>query len=1027
MGRIKDFGKTYGTPKPSDIGAAESKEEENVDNIVAAEHISNKEDCEDFASVKTIYNYYRRTFLHNLNSLELCPLQDTSTAGSLSWIKIDKIVYENDVFFSDCLSMVYSSLCETTDVIALLVQKVKGANISLFFGVRDKFGVKDTISKHILQRSISGNLPGLSYQEIAPAFSVNNADYVSCVSGVASLKGEKKKKFTQGVERLINSTDDIPSFSILFLANTIDSNSRESFLDSIRKDYSNLSYLSETTKSTNESSGETFTLTNTTGTNRSKTTNESSTTNQNTTTNTSTCKTEGSSGTQSAVILGQSETESTSTTNGSSKTEGSSATKGNSNTLGDSVSKSEAKASTNNSGSSVQYKVENKFVKDLLSSMDRLIARYDSSERFGLWDFAAYFIADTRTTAIGLASIYKGIITGAADGSQSFAINCWGKEQSTEIQNYICRYIHPKFIFEGKKVSPAIPTTSEELAINMSLPQSSIPGVLVREQVSFGRNVIVDDNAVGTPLNLGVITHLGRVSPKNKVYLNEDLFSSHVFVTGSTGSGKSNTIYYLIDQLRADNKKFLIIEPAKGEYKNVFGGYDDVMVYSTNHNIAPLLKLNPFTFPEGIHVAEHIDRLIDIFNACWPMYAAMPAVLKEAISRAYESCGWNLVTSTSSAGYYPTINDVIAELNTYINSSNYSADSKSDYKGAIGTRLQSLSNGIIGHIFSGDEIENETLFNNNVIIDLSRVGSTETKALIMGFLVMKLGEFRMSEGLGMNLPLRHVTVLEEAHNLLKQTSTAQSQESSNLTGKSVEMISSAIAEMRTYGEGFIIADQSPTMLDKSAISNTNTKIIMSLPNKADRELAAYSIGLDDEQTKEVSKLKTGIGVVYQKGWEEPVLCMIEKFESGALYSMKSSKISNMDNDNLLIKLYEGFSSVEPPLQADIVESLDKSKILSSSKFKIKRLISDASEVNPEICSMAFVYFVGENVFIEASKRENLIEFNKFIKSSLSSFGSNVISDHIETFMNMYIKGCSIMNATPFYDAWLEQTNTSKTK
>lgn len=39
-----------------------------------------------------------------------------------------------------------------------------------------------------------------------------------------------------------------------------------------------------------------------------------------------------------------------------------------------------------------------------------------------------------------------------------------------------------------------------------------------------------------------------------------------------------------------------------------------------------------------------------------------------------------------------------------------------------------------------------------------------------------------------NSALSHITVLEEAHNLLKRTSTEQSSESSNLLGKSVELL-----------------------------------------------------------------------------------------------------------------------------------------------------------------------------------------------------------------------------------------------
>ena len=142
-----------------------------------------------------------------------------------------------------------------------------------------------------------------------------------------------------------------------------------------------------------------------------------------------------------------------------------------------------------------------------------------------------------------------------------------------------------------------------------------------------------------------------------------------------------------------------------------------------------------------------------------------------------------------------------------------------------------------------------------MIIDLSRVGSAETKALLMGLLVMKLQEYRMAKQEGSDSALRHVTVLEEAHNLLKRTSTEQSSDSANLLGKSVEMLGNAIAEMRTYGEGFIIADQAPGLMDMAAIRNTNTKIIMRLPDQGDRELVGKAAGLErrsDQRTGQAS-------------------------------------------------------------------------------------------------------------------------------------------------------------------------------
>lgn len=189
-----------------------------------------------------------------------------------------------------------------------------------------------------------------------------------------------------------------------------------------------------------------------------------------------------------------------------------------------------------------------------------------------------------------------------------------------------------------------------------------------------------------------------------------------------------------------------------------------------------------------------------------------------------------------------------------------------------------LANGINGMIFTCDEISEEELFDENVIVDLSRVGSLETKSLIMGMLVLKLQEYRMAGNM-MNVELNHMTVLEEAHNLLRKTSTEQTSESGNLAEKSVEMLTNAIAEMRTYGEGFIIADQAPGLLDMAVIRNTNTKIIMRLPDQTDRELVGKAANLNDDQITELAKLPCGVAAIYQNEWVQPVLCKIDKHKT----------------------------------------------------------------------------------------------------------------------------------------------------
>jgi hypothetical protein len=301
-----------------------------------------------------------------------------------------------------------------------------------------------------------------------------------------------------------------------------------------------------------------------------------------------------------------------------------------------------------------------------------------------------------------------------------------------------------------------------------------------------------------------------------------------------------------------------------------------------------MFRINPFVFNDEIHVLEHLDRLIEIFSACWPLYAAMPAILKASFERAYISHGWDLNQSihiNRKNGKYPNFNDIVRILPAILNETEFSAETKGNYVGSLVTRVESLTNGLLGQIFTGTSINDEVLFNQNTIVDLSRIGSTETKALLMGILVLKLSEYRQSTSIGTNLPLKHVTVLEEAHNLLKRTSTDQGQESANVQGKSVEMISNSIAEMRTYGEGFIIVDQSPTAVDISAIKNTNTKIIMRLPEANDCEAVGKSIGLNDAQIKELSRLDRGVAVIYQNNWLEAILGTVDKF--GGLYEISS--------------------------------------------------------------------------------------------------------------------------------------------
>ncbi len=552
----------------------------------------------------------------------------------------------------------------------------------------------------------------------------------------------------------------------------------------------------------------------------------------------------------------------------------------------------------------------NHAVKHSLQILEDQMKRLDEATALGLWDFAAYVVSEEPDIANNVAHSYLATTQGEESYLSQSSINLWRGDMGEESgqARTICEYLrtlrHPLFsmapglldVDSRFAVYPAVvsATTSlsgKELAYSLNFPRKSVAGLPVIECAEFGRNVTsFDERALDSGFQIGNIFHMHQEEPV-PVALNPDSLTAHAFITGSTGAGKTNTVCKILDEAIGSGLGFLVIEPAKGEYKDIFGGLDDVSVYGTNPDLTPLLQINPFSFPEGIHVLEHLDRLVEIFNVCWPMYAAMPAVLKNAIEKSYEDCGWDLTESSNCYGndLFPVFADVARNVKVILDTSEYDAENKGAYKGSLLTRLQSLTNGLNGMILSSSEIAAEDLFDKKVVVDLSRVGSTETKSLLMGLLVLKLQEHRMVACEGMNAPLRHITVLEEAHNLLKSTASSSSSESGNLLGKSVEMLSNAIAEMRTYGEGFIIADQAPGLLDMSAIRNTNTKIIMRLPDLSDRELVGRAANLSDGQIVELARLPRGVAAVYQNDWIEPVLCKVAKAEEGSTYSYRRER------------------------------------------------------------------------------------------------------------------------------------------
>ena len=888
-----------------------------------------------YSAFETADNILLKKYVSKLSKYECKTIDDNrkkiEVGGNVNFFQILNIVYDKKENIQDKLTTVYSTISSLKQCGLVMILNADKEKVNLYVGIKTKElnecdGKLKADEKKLgdkgktLKNAFDGNFPGIrmenvfqekpkgnnSYKtikEVAENAINNKIKFIASVSSIPALRNAKEHKnieFIQGIEKLIESMRG-KSYSAIIIADAVGNDEIEEMCAEYENIYSQLSPFKASDQTISKQEG----------TNTSESIIKGTTETINTIVSNSTSKSDSVSNSRTdnwnIPVVSLIYTRSNGKSNSQSNTSSYSQSNGSSTSTSEQNSTSSGKSTSESN--SVRITFENRSVKTLMDRVDEQIKRLRSCEDFGMFDTCAYFTSADYDVAVAAASVFKSVTRGENSSVESSADNIWSEDDKVEaIKKYLLSLYHPEFEYEiGNKkytVKPSLLMSGKELAFEMSLPKKSVPGIPVIECAEFGREVTSLDSKDGIyqSVELGEIYHMHDVDENTPVKFDVQSLASHTFITGSTGAGKSNAIYQLLSELgkkeiKTENKdnenqggtqqkiKFMVIEPAKGEYKDVFGGVEDVDVYGTNPKKATLLKINPFSFVDDIHVLEHIDRLVEIFNACWPMYAAMPAVLKDAIERIYIDKGWDLNYSSCEPKVFPTLYDLLKVLPQVMEESQYSLDTKSDYSGALITRIKSLTNGINGQIFCTSEDadkENEKLFEKNVIVDISRIGSTETKSLIMGMLIMKLQEYRMSEG-EVNSNLQHVTVLEEAHNLLRRTTSVQTQEGSNLQGKSVEMISNAIAEMRTYGEGFIIADQAPGLLDESVIRNTNTKIIFRLPDEQDRILVGRSEALNDNQISELAKLPRGVAAVYQNNWVQAVLCKFEKFETKSKY------------------------------------------------------------------------------------------------------------------------------------------------
>ena len=800
-------------------------------------------------------------------------------------IRVDEINEEGHQAYRQALANVYGTLDAEQAVRFLYLLCGSASGVELYFGV-----VSDTENGDVheamknLRGALEGQLTGINFGDdvsaenrdaLFKAFST--ASQQGVMLGAPTAQGQddaNEEDSFQGFDRLVralqsSNSKDTQSEGRWKLAVVSQPLGRAHIRQQLDSAYELSSRLTTLVKTSVQSSDNTSRQKSTSiGSSEAKGTNESKGENWSKNKGGSEAYTEGKSSGSSSSSSNNSDTKTK--TNGTS--EGTSTNKGSSFTK--TVSQNDSLSDTEGQSVGFTQEIANKRAQHLVDYLDKqLIVRLQKGLTKGLFHTAVYLAAEDRSTYQRL----KKNVCATFQGSETTLspLEIYDLPAEAHGQFLCLPKITPQVsaqellfhsLEKGAHGTLGSLLTADELAIVASLPQRELQGIRRRKTVDFAVDLPAVTDSAG--LDLGAVIDRGRKNPKNRVQLARSDLNKHVFVTGVTGAGKTTTCLNL---LLESGLPFLVIEPAKTEYRALAEAEQAVEYYRPNGDQYQSFRLNPFALVrQGQRIKSHAGFLKNAFAAVFPMEASMPMMVEAAILAAYEEKGWDLDENEYLLGdnpfdplsnAWPTMSMMIEQLDRLIPTYGLGKEFEEKYRGSLVSRLRSLTDGTLGRVLDVPQsMDFHSLLTRCSVIELEELQSGEEKALIMAFLLGAINE-TMRDHHANNPDFRQLTLIEEAHRLLSRPEAGD-----KAAALAVESFADMLAEVRKYGTGLIIADQIPAKLIPDVIKNTHCKIVHRLFAEDDRRAMGEAMMMDEEQRNFLPNLQTGEAIVFCGGW-----------------------------------------------------------------------------------------------------------------------------------------------------------------
>lgn len=395
------------------------------------------------------------------------------------------------------------------------------------------------------------------------------------------------------------------------------------------------------------------------------------------------------------------------------------------------------------------------------------------------------------------------------------------------------------------------------------------------------------------------------------VMVPQKLLPKHMFVCGVPGSGKTNTMLHLANSLwnteivegeekRKSHIPFLVLEPAKREYRELsLFDIPELIVFSPSACTNFPLKLNPFEFPLGLTLSEHIGKLCQVFEGAFPIAPPAPFILDRAIQKVYEDKGWNCKDINTGVKPYPILSELYAQFEKELQNTNYDSEIQGNIRSVLEMRIGSLLRREMKEIFDVPKstLSPEEWLERPVIIELEALGEGPANFVTLLLCTLIRETLKANPLKDSGKPVRHVIFIEEAHNLIAPQSQTADPQDSNPKIAATAFIVKMLAEVRALREGIIIADQLPTAMAPEVIKNTNIKLVHRLTSQDDRELVGSTMSASPLQIENMATYTSGQALVTFEKLLRPFemqVCLVEEHgeetpDDGQLYQMMMQK------------------------------------------------------------------------------------------------------------------------------------------